>query len=134
MIRLSNWPSRLDRFLTATVEKKHQYGINDCFLFFGAGVEAVTGVDVTAKYRGKYTSHAEGIALAEEHGFKDHIDWAKSLFKVKHPSRGTTGDGAIVPIDTGLALGMISGSRVFLIGENGLKTVDLLDAQRALEI
>ena len=53
------------------------YGQSDCLLFLAGGVEAMTGEDYAAAYRGKYSTLAEGLALIETTPLKK----VKSLFR-----------------------------------------------------
>ena len=54
--RKYNWVSLLNEFILSRSGMNFQYGGFDCCLFICDGIEAMTGVDVAADFRGKYKS------------------------------------------------------------------------------
>lgn len=52
MIRLPDWPERLDEYLTAAEKRPFSWADFNCVLFAAEGVAAMTGVDLSAPYRG----------------------------------------------------------------------------------
>lgn len=134
MHRLPDWLARLSAYIDAVRRKPFEHGAMDCALFSAGAVEAMTGHDPAAAYRGQYLTLDEGFALLRAEGAHDHIQRAVELFPMQHPSTGQTGDLAIVEVETGLALGVVAGARIFLVGLTGLYTVDLLDARKVLKV
>ena len=66
--RLPDWEDRLAAYLAGVRERPHAFGAHDCALHGAAAVEAVTGVDHGAPFRGRYTTE-RGAALAlRRHG------------------------------------------------------------------
>lgn len=55
-MRLPDWETRLCGLLDAARERPFALGAWDCALFGGAVVEALTGVDIAAPYRGRYST------------------------------------------------------------------------------
>lgn len=58
MKRYSDWESRLLAFLLSRRHTPFQYGGHDCSLFACDAVLAMTGVDIAADFRGRYTTKA----------------------------------------------------------------------------
>jgi len=56
MARLADWEARLRNLVAEAADRSFMLGTWDCALFAGAVVEAVTGFDIAAPYRGKYTT------------------------------------------------------------------------------
>ena len=133
-IRRTDWLKRLSAYIDAVRRTKFDHGHNDCATFSAGAVAAMTGDDPAAAYRGRYVSVGEGLALLRAEGTDDHIQRAVELFPMRHPSEAQTGDLAIVSVPDGLALGVVVGARVFLVGLTGLYTVDLLDARKILKV
>ena len=55
-MRLADWEARLGGLLDAAHDRPFALGEWDCALFGGAVVEALTGVDIGAPYRGRYST------------------------------------------------------------------------------
>ncbi len=137
LVRLQDWRAR---FVAEVDRLKHTpfaWGEHDC----GAGlagnlVLAITGVDCAAQWRGTYASAAEGLTLMKRAGFGNLADMVAMMLPEIHPSEARIGDIAAIEIDTpfGYALGVVNGERVFVLREDGMGTVDLLDAKRAFRV
>lgn len=69
MQRLADWWPRLQAVVTAFDGQPFVWGATDCACFAAACVEAVTGRDVMATYRGEYTCRL--TAKGRMHG-RDH--------------------------------------------------------------
>lgn len=67
-MRLKDWPSRLEASLLAARRRPFEWGAHDCCLFAAGAVEACTGVDLAAEYRGGYSDEAGARALLEQLG------------------------------------------------------------------
>lgn len=61
--RLPDWEPRLSAWIAANRSREFAWGEWDCILMACSAVEAQTGVDPAAKYRGRY-SDARGAAEA----------------------------------------------------------------------
>ena len=122
MPRLQDWQSRL---FAAIGEKKNvpfSWGINDCMMFSADMVEAVTGVDHAADYRGTYTTREEAQAIIESlTGAKDNVGIIDSLFKRIPVLRAHRGDlVAAVISDRGPSIGICAGGGCWFVGPDGL--------------
>jgi cell wall-associated NlpC family hydrolase len=54
--RLEDWPQRLAQYLRAHAQTPFVWGSNDCSLFTCGAIQAQTGIDVAAPFRGQYTT------------------------------------------------------------------------------
>lgn len=68
LVRLENWEQRLNDFLAAHSDAVHRYGAIDCVLFPAAIVEALTGEDPGAPYRGTYDGQVGALRLLAKLG------------------------------------------------------------------
>ncbi|EKF17060.1 DUF6950 family protein [Nitratireductor pacificus] len=137
MTRFSFWRPALAAYFDSVKDREFAWGTHDCALFSAGGVEAMTGIDFAAGYRGRYSSLAGGLRLLRAEGFATHADLAAKHFAEIHPSQAQVGDiAAIRADDAGLyALGLVQGARIlFLSVEGGIGSSDLLSAERAFRI
>lgn len=138
MNRLPGWRARFETAVDGIFRKPFDWSTqHDCGMGLCARVvEAVTGEDVGAKYRGGYTTRAGAIRLMKAEGFANLADLVASLLPEVHPSQAKIGDLAAFPMDTpfGFALGVVNGERVFVLREEGVGTMGLLDATRAFKV
>ncbi len=134
MSRLPGWRGRLMGYVARERARPFAYGSADCALFAAGAVAAVTGRDIAAGWRGRYTTEAEGRRALGVEGFIDHIDLARCLFARVAASQAQTGDLAVVATRRGPALGVVSGSQVLVRTERGLGAVDLAAADYALRV
>jgi hypothetical protein len=73
LIRFPDWTSRFEVFLRETREVPFKYGRSDCALWVGDAILSLTGTDIAAAYRGRYSSRAGALDAALE------IDGAQSI-------------------------------------------------------
>lgn len=136
--RLPDWRSRLAACLAIDPGRKFAWGSNDCFLGLVApAVEAITGEDIGAPFRGTYDT-ADGARKAlEAAGFSDLADAAASHFPEIHPSRMHIGDIAVIPSEAdgvGAGLGVVIGERIMALSPVGQGSVRLSRATRAFRV
>lgn len=131
--RLPDWRPRLDAWIAAAQGQVFVYGVQDCALFAAGAVEAMTGIDLAAEWRGRYASEAEGRALVGG----DHVALARSLLPAR-PSvlDATIGDVAIVEAPRGRqALAIVGGEHILgLHPVVGLTRAPLTDARAVLAV
>lgn len=124
MNRLDDWPTRLVDAIDRAAAKPFIRGRHDCCLFACDCIEAMTGVDVGAPFRGNYNSRMsaakalrlyagtlEDVArsIAARHGMKP-ID-------AKEAGRG---DAALLHCERGDVLGIHYGGSLYTMAHNGL--------------
>jgi hypothetical protein len=137
MKRRGDWHSRLNAFIDSVKRQPFDWATNNCGEHFAAGaVEAMTGVDVAAKWRGRYTTASGAVRVMKKDGFANLGDMAASILFEVHPSRARLGDIACVPADGpfGMSLGVINGEVILVLGEKHMGLVPLARAMRVFAV
>ncbi|MFD1914108.1 DUF6950 family protein [Halodurantibacterium flavum] len=134
--RLPDWQARLTAFVMACRTEELVPGRFDCMLFAAGAVMAVTGVDLAAPWRRRYSTFRGGQRILRRAGHADHVALLDAHLPVIHPSRAVPGDLAAVPGTDGLpAIGVIQGAAIFVLGEEGgLALAPLLSARSAWKV
>ena len=127
MSRLPNWYSRLMSYIDEIRRTPHSLGRHDCALFAAGAVEAMTGEDPAAPWRGQYETLEEGLLLLQSSGYIDHVAVAASIGERVHKTDAQTGDIAVVATPQGMALGVVSGSRVMVLMSGSLGTLEITE-------
>jgi len=128
--RCPDWRARLSAYFVAVAARPLVYGTHDCALFVAGAVEAMTGVDPAARWRGRYESILEGLDLLGQDdslgenadGERDHIHIVKGLFKRVPQAFAQVGDIAVVGVagQNIPALGIFEGQHIAVLREGGL--------------
>ena len=133
--RLPDWRPRLSAYLAATGARAFRPGSHDCALFAAGAVEAMTGMDGAAQWRGAYRSLDDGQLLLQQAGYDDHVALVAAHFPEVHPSQGAVGDLAALPgADGSPALGIIQGASVYVLQPSGVALVNRLLIERAFRV
>lgn len=132
LVRLRDWRSRLIAYLASIKQQELVYGSHDCGIGLAASaIEAMTGVDVAAQWRGRYDSAASALRMLRDEGFDGLEALGRSMLPAVHPSHGQIGDIAFIPSEDGRglgALGVVLGDRISVLTGSGIGTVSLLSA------
>jgi hypothetical protein len=134
LARLPDWKPRLTAWLVQAARRPFAEGEHDCALFFAGAVEAMTGTDPAAAWRGRYPSTAAGLRLLRRAGFADHLALAAACLPEVPAAYARTGDGAVVETQDGPALGLVQGEMIFVLGPTGLRLVPRSLASRAFRV
>ncbi|MBP0439428.1 DUF6950 family protein [Tianweitania sediminis] len=137
LTRIELWRGPYKAVVDDLRRKPFAWGENDCGpALVGRMVEALTGVDIAAPYRGRYDSAASAYRLMKEDGFDDLADLVDTILPARPRAEAIIGDIAAVPVDSLFrhALGVVNGERIFVLTEAGLGTVDLLDADQIFAV
>lgn len=145
MPRLKGWRPALFAAIDAHRGKPFQWGVHDCAVLAADAVAAMTGEDLAAAYRGKYTDRDGAGLLLAEHGFLDAVALAADRFEEIPVSRAGVGDLAAIPIGSNsvpvelqgvgsLALGIVTGPVIAVMTAKGLSSVPLAAAVRAFRV
>ena len=117
---IDSWPEELDAQLTKARGKKFVWGKCDCCLWAADVVEALTGVDYAAEFRGKYKTITGAKKALGKRTLRTIMN--KKLPKIKHPHRG---DVVLIPRSITKqelpALGICIGMQVAMMGDGGLE-------------
>lgn len=135
--RKPGWRTRLNAALPKP-DATFSWAGGDCLLGLVApAVEAMTGEDVVAPWRGKYDTPQSARALLSANGFADLGAYLGSVFPEIPVAQAHIGDIAFFPTDgdgVGAALGIVIGERVMTLSENGPGTLKLTRATRAFRV
>ncbi|ARC35930.1 hypothetical protein A6J80_05615 [Paracoccus yeei] len=119
LTRLPDWQARLHAWLGQIDGRPVRPGRHDCCLFGASAVEAQTGVDLAAPWRGRYTTMAGGRRVLRKAGYADHIALMAAHLPEVHPAYACEGDLAVVPTPEGPAVGVFQGSAIYVLTETG---------------
>lgn len=117
------WQNRLTAYLAASATAPFRPGTLDCATFAAGAVEAMTGVDLAAEWRGRYRTLEAGRAMLAEAGFADQVDLVASLLPDVPPAMAHAGDVAVVEEAGVPALGIVQGEMIYVVTPAGFGLV-----------
>ena len=126
--RRDNWPILLAQFLRERKDCPFVWGANDCTLFTAAAIEAITGLDPAADWRGQYESREGAYKVLEQFGGLEaavtHVIGILPETNIRLASRG---DIVMIEEDGALAIGIVdeSGRRIAVMTMTGIARVSL---------
>jgi hypothetical protein len=134
MTRLPDWRSRLRAYVEQKARQNFRPGTHDCAMFVAGGVEAMTGTDPAAEWRGTYRSLKKARARLDEAG-TDMASIAAAQLPEVEPIFAQEGDVAVLDgADGHPAFGLVQGAFVYVLTPDGLGLVPLTDARRAFRV
>jgi hypothetical protein len=132
--RTHDWRGRLTAWLSTKARAPFAYGEHDCALFAAGAIEAMTGVDPAAEWRGRYSTWRGGLRVLRAAGINDQVAAVAALLTEIPPSFAAAGDIAVVAGEGGPALGVVQGEWIYVLRPEGLALVPFESASRAFEI
>lgn len=135
MKRHDDWLVRLKDYVTSAARIPYRPGTHDCILFAAGARAAMTGVDVMAPYKGRYSTLEEGLALARSLGHE--APWLSIVADLVEaaPSKAQVGDIVLLDDEDGIpAMGVVQGESIYVLHRRGLGLVPLLSARRAWRV
>lgn len=111
--RLPDWERRLSDFLARNGDRPFEWGEWDCALFCASAVEAMTGEDPAAEFRGTYRSERGSVRAIDDIGQGTLIRTMNARFDRRKPAFARRGD---IVMAKG-ALGVCIGQRALFVGE-----------------
>jgi hypothetical protein len=135
----------LHSFLLSRAKMPFEWGVNDCCLFPADAIQAFTGIDLAADFRGKYATEAQAFALIKSvtggATVADAAAWCATKYGLQervHPLMAQRGDLVVLEETPGAALiaGIVhlSGRHVVTVGESGLKKLCITTVRRVWAI
>ena len=134
LVRLPDWPMRLDALVFGRLMTPFAWGNNDCALFAADCVLAMTGVDLAAGLRSLGARAA--MRLLQRHGGMVQLI-PEALRPLPRVADATEGDIALLPADRRgrMALAVCTrGDRVLAPGRAGLMIAPRTGAVRAWRV
>ena len=140
MNKRENWPQKMHDYCKAVGKNKFAWGTFDCFLFCAGTVQAMTGEDFAAEFRGKYNEAGSAYStLIESAGggieplmqkLAGQFGWTET--DVLHAQRGDVVLLAPECCNTDErfdgALGMCVGPLSLFVSEKGLRAISTIPA------
>ncbi len=144
MKRLPNWDTKLlPEFVVQRRKMPFAWGANDCCILAADAVKAITGVDIAADFRGRYTDEAEAFALIKKlTGGSTVADAAVycagkfGLTEYEFPLLAKRGDVVVLEDAGRLIAGFVhmDGRHIASVGETGFRYYLITAAKRAFQI
>ncbi|MDS9468597.1 hypothetical protein RGQ15_13590 [Paracoccus sp. MBLB3053] len=136
--RLPNWRARLAAEMDRQRRDPFAWGSHDCALGLAAGaIEAITGNDMAAEWRGRYTTPLGALRVLRKAGHASFTDFvAAHLPEHDHPDQADIGDIGLVESDgpVGVALCIVDASGVIVMTETGHGRRPRSDMTRAFKV
>ncbi len=149
LTRTNEWDIReFNQFLIDNATAAFAWGTNDCCMFPANAIQAFTGVDIGADFRGQYTDKASAFAaiqtIAAGTTVADAVAYCAAqhgLIEYEHPLCAQRGDlvvikQAAVAVADRLIAGVVhlSGVHLVTVGEGGLVRMPITAVQRAWKV
>jgi hypothetical protein len=142
MTRQQHWATRsYHEFLLNRAKAPFAWGTNDCALFAADGVKAITGVDIAADFRGKYTDEASALTAIRDicsgTTVADAAVYCASkagLTELTHPLKAQRGDLVVCKNADGTPIaGLVhlNGRHVVTVSTKGLVRLSITSVLRA---
>jgi len=133
MTRVDNWVLRYAEFMSERQSAPFVWGSNDCCLFAADCVQAITGTDLAAAWRGQYSSALQAARFLEEGGGLEAVA-TQALGTPVLPSYASVGDVVLFENAGRLLLGICNGELAFGPGAAGVEPLDMSTALKAWKV
>ena len=142
MQRRSDWQRVLDEFVRANQDRRFDYGTWDCCLFVCNAILEITGIDLAAPYRGKYSNRKGALhAIREQLGTGSIQAVAANAAAAHHMPevsvfRAHRGDMVLIARGRDYSLGLVAlnGRELIVTSRRGLWRLPLSRAIRAWHV
>jgi hypothetical protein len=139
--RLPDWRARLGHHGRASARCPFAWGAHDCALFAAGAVQAITGLDIAAEWRGRYTTARGAMRVLRRDGGDGLVGLAQARFDEIPVATAQVGDLAVLPSESDdrragfdHVLGVVIGEHIWVLRPDGLGAVGLLQAERAFAV
>ena len=123
----------LQEYLAQLHGRMVEPGVFDCALMAGGWVHVLTGVDLTERFVGTYSTFQEGRTMLRKEGLRSIAELAETLLEEVHGwHRALPGDIAIVKEKRLLAFGLVSGEHIHVLAYGG--GTGVLPLSRAIRV
>ena len=119
-MRISTWENALAEYIAAKRHEPFEYGINDCSLFAAGAVEAITGEDPMAEFRGKYDSLKTSLKAIKDIGSGTLETTLDGKFQEVEIGQAQRGDLAFVDG----SVGVVMGGFAYFVSDDGLERIN----------
>jgi len=131
--KTEGWETRLQAALKQDIERPFEWSVYDCATWAFSVRAALTGLDATPAWKGKYTSLAGGLRLMKRLGWADYQAMGTALLgaALDDVRLAQRGDIALGP-DGGF--GVVVGRCVFGLAPDGITASVLADCRMAWRV
>lgn len=134
LLRRPGWRSALIATIEGYRRRPFAWGTTDCALFAADGVKAMTGEDLAAGFRGRYTTAEEARALLASLGMADVAALAASVLPEVSPAKARMGDVVALTSEGEWSLGLCNGATSCVLTPKGIGFLPLSAARRAWSV
>jgi hypothetical protein len=142
MTRHPDWSTRLSKFLVDRDQVPFAWQANDCATFSCDAIQAITGVDLAAVYRGTYKTQRGSLRAIRKVCGGSSVEDAAVHAATQHnlpeinPRMAGRGDWVLLPNGEQRMLGIVAldGKHAVAVADQGLIFVPLTRALRAWKI
>lgn len=137
MKRIKSWRSALHEAIEQHRRKAFAFDSqSDCAMFAADCVLAMTGEDLAADFRGRYSTQTGAIRALKGAGFGGLADLVASRLDDVQPIRARVGDVAFIPDESpfGGALGIVIGENIAVCHPAGIGSVPRTLMTRAFRV
>jgi hypothetical protein len=142
LARKPNWDTdAFDKFLLSRATTPFAWGGNDCALFAADAIEAITGIDIAADFRGRYRTEASAWKAIAKVCNGTTVEHAAAycaekfgLVEWEHPLMARRGDLVVfedAPGHTIAGVVHLNGRQLISVGEDGWKRFPITQVKRA---
>ena len=140
--RVPQWPERLERWAVAMRGRRFQWGEVDCVLAACEAIEAMTGIDISGTFRGRYADGGGAASIIAElsaDGLRGAVSRVAENVGCPEilPALARRGDAVLVRTlntEAPESLGICIGARVLAAGPRGLVSLPMSAAIAAWRI
>lgn len=133
MERLQDWPSRLAEFVESRRDVGFARGKADCCMLVADAVQAMTGVDYAARWRGTYSTDKAAFRLLRDYGGVAGVA-TLLLGPAVSPALAGRGDVVLIEAPEGEALALCLGDKIAVQDRNGLTFAPTSAAKAAWKV
>lgn len=136
LTRVPDWDRALPLVIERHMALPGEWGVSDCMIVAGDAIEAVTGVDPMAPYRGRYKTEAGAARLMRKNGCETVDDFLRKVFGLAPVGRlmAQRGDVGTVMQGGQLTAGVVTERGFAAKGEHGLVFHEVTDIVSAFKV
>ena len=137
LTRLPDWRARLAAEMDRQRREAFAWGAQDCVLGLAAGaVQALTGDDLGARWRGRYKTPGGARRALHKAGFTSLADAVADILPEIHPDAADVGDVGLIEAEgpLGQALCVVDASGLIVLTESGHGRRPRGDMRRAFKV
>ena len=125
-MRKPDWANRLNTYIEQHLNTPFEWGTFDCCLFTADAIQAMTGQDFAAEFRGHYSSLRGSKHALKKYGAGDLRLTIEAKFgPMCSRLCAGRGDIALVKTPLGDALGIVWSGKIWAAAERGLMTLPM---------